>query len=58
MGQVLRPIDAIDHTYAVFFKFFHRKLVKKRLWVDAKTLVFNRGMTYQTKEKGIIKVSI
>ncbi len=24
---------------------------------DAKTPVFNRGMTYQTKEKGLTKVS-
>jgi hypothetical protein len=30
----------------------------KRLQVDNKAPVFNRGITYQTKEKGLIKVSI
>jgi hypothetical protein len=28
------------------------------IWGSLKTPVFNRGMTYQTKEKGLIKVSI
>jgi hypothetical protein len=31
---------------------------RKRSWVNAKNPVFYRGMPYQTKEKGIIKVSI
>jgi hypothetical protein len=42
----------------VFFNVFHCQNYRKRSWVDAKTPVFNRGMTYQTKEKGLIKVSI
>ncbi len=37
---------------------FHRQNRRKRSWVNAKTPVFNRGMTYQTKEKGLTKVSI
>jgi hypothetical protein len=41
-----------------FFDVFHRQNHRKRSWVDAKTPVFNRGMTYQTKEEGLIKVSI
>ncbi len=41
-----------------FFYVFHRQNRKKRSCVDAKTPVFNRGMTYQMKEKGLIKVSI
>ncbi len=41
-----------------FFNVFHHQNCRKRLRVDAKTPVFNRGMTYQTKEKGLIKVSI
>ena len=42
----------------VFYKFFHRQLVQKNLQVDDKAPVFNRGITYQTKEKGLIKVGI
>ncbi len=37
---------------------FHRQNCRKTSQVDAKTPVFNGGMTYQTKEKGLIKVSI
>ncbi len=46
------------HGYDGFFRCFHRQNHRKRSRVDAKTPVFNRGMTYQTKEKGLIKVSI
>ena len=42
----------------IFFEFFLRQLVQKRLQVDAKVPVFNRGITYQMKEKGLIKVSL
>jgi hypothetical protein len=41
-----------------FFYVFHHQNYRKRYRVDAKTPVFNRGVTYQTKEKGFIKVSI
>ncbi len=41
-----------------FPMFFHRQNRRKRSQVNAKTPVFNRGMTYQTKEKGLTKVSI
>jgi hypothetical protein len=41
-----------------FFGVFHCQNCRKRSRVNAKTPVFNRGMTYQMKEKGLIKVSI
>jgi hypothetical protein len=41
-----------------FFLCFHRQNRRKRSRVDTKTPVFNRGMTYQTKEKGLTKVTI
>ncbi len=41
-----------------FFWCFHCQNCRKRSWVDAKTPVFNRGMTYQSKQKGLTKVSI
>jgi hypothetical protein len=41
-----------------FFLCFHCQNRRKRSWVDAKTPVFNRGMTYQSKQKGLIKLSI
>ncbi len=41
-----------------FFWCFHCQYHRKRSRVDAKTPVFNKGMTYQTKEKGLTKVSI
>jgi hypothetical protein len=41
-----------------FFLMFSRQYRRKRSWVDAKTPVFNRGMTNRTKEKGLSKVSI
>ncbi len=41
-----------------FFLCFHCQNRRKRSRVDAKTPVFNRGMTYQSKQKGLTKVSI
>ncbi len=46
IGQVLRPIMTIGHACAVFFDVFTVKTVEKRSQVDAKSLVFNRGITY------------
>ncbi len=51
--------DNINWTWLQwFFWCFHRQNHTKRSWVDAKTPVFNRGMTYQSKQKGLTKVSI
>ncbi len=51
--------DCINWTWLRrFFLCFHRQNRRKRSQVDAKTPVFNRGMTYQTKEKGLTKVTI
>jgi hypothetical protein len=51
--------DNINRTWLRhFFKCFHRQNHRKRSRVDAKTPVFNRGMTYQLKQKGLTKVSI
>ncbi len=41
-----------------FFWCFHCQCHWKRSRVDAKTPVFNRGMTYQSKQKGLTKVSV
>ncbi len=41
-----------------FFLMFSSSNHRKRSQVNAKNPVFNRGMTYQTQEKGLIKVSI
>ncbi len=37
---------------------FHCQNCRKRSQVNAKNPVFNKGMTYQTKEKGLIKMSM
>jgi hypothetical protein len=58
IGQVLRPIVPIGHACAIFLQVFSSLTHTKRSQVDAKAPVFNRGITYQTKEKGLIKVSI
>jgi hypothetical protein len=51
--------DKIKGTWLhQFFYVFHRQNRRKRLRANAKTPVFNRGLTYQTKEKGLTKVSI
>ncbi len=41
-----------------FFDVFQCQNRRKRSRGDAKTPIFNGAMTYQTKEKGLIKVSI
>ncbi len=41
-----------------FFWCVHRQNRRKRSRVNAKNPVFNKGMTCQTKEKGLMKVSI
>jgi hypothetical protein len=41
-----------------FFLVFSSSTCTKRSQVDATVPVFNRGITYQTKEKGLVKVSI
>ncbi len=51
--------DNINRTWSrCIFWCFNRQNRRKRSRVDAKTPVFNRGMTYQTKEKGLTKVNI
>jgi hypothetical protein len=51
--------DNINWTWLRhFFLCFHRQNHRKRSRVDAKTPVFNEGMTHQTKEKGLTKVTI
>ncbi len=58
IGQVLWPIVGIGHACAGFLQVFSSSTCTKRSQVDAKAPVFNRGITYQMKEKGLIKVSI
>ncbi len=41
-----------------FFPGFSLSTCTKRLQIDAKAPVFNRDILYQTKEKGLIKMSI
>jgi hypothetical protein len=51
--------DNINQTWLrQFFLCFHCQNRRKRSRVDAKIPVFNRGMTYQTKEKGLTKVTL
>jgi hypothetical protein len=58
IGQVLQPIVAIGQAYLGFFQVFSLSTCTKRSQVDAKAPGFNRGITYQMKEKGLIKVGI
>ncbi len=58
IGRVLQPIVAIGQAYLNFFCIFSSSTCKKRSRDNAKAPVFNKGITYQTKEKGLIKVSI
>ncbi len=46
IGQVLRPIMTISHACAGFFQCFHCQNHRKRMHIDAKAPVFNRGITY------------
>ncbi len=51
--------DNINWTWLLFFfLMFSLSNHRKRSRVDAKTPVFNRGMTYQLKQKGLTKLSI
>ena len=58
IGRVLQLIVAIGHACAGFLQVFSSSTCTKRLQVNAKAPVFDRGITYKTKEKGLIKVSI
>jgi hypothetical protein len=58
IGRVLQPIVAIGQAYLGFFQVFSLSTCTKRSRVDAKAPIFNKGVTYQMKEKGLIKVSI
>jgi hypothetical protein len=55
--RVLRPIKTIGHACASFLQVFSSSTCTKRSQVNAKAPVFNRGITYQAKEKGLTKVS-
>ncbi len=46
------------HGYDGFFKCFSLSTRWKRSQVESRAPVSNRGITYQTKEKGLTKVSI
>jgi hypothetical protein len=51
--------DNINRTWLRrFFLCFYHQNRRKRSRVDTKTPVFNRGMTYKTKETGLTKVTI
>jgi hypothetical protein len=58
IGQVLRPIVTIGQAYLSFFQVSSLSTCTKRSRADAKAPVFNKGVTYQMKEKGLIKMSI
>jgi hypothetical protein len=58
IGRVSWPIVAIGQAYLDFFLVSSSSTRTKRSRVDAKAPVFNKGITYQMKEKGLIKVSI
>jgi hypothetical protein len=58
IGQTLRPLVAMGQAYLGFSQIFSRSTHTKRSQVDAKAPDFNKGITYQMKEKGLIKVSI
>ena len=58
IGRVLRPTDTCGHSFFVFLRVFSSSTRIKTLPVESKAPVFNRGITYQTKEKGLTKVRI
>jgi hypothetical protein len=58
LGEYYAPKHNGDMAMMVFFLFFHHQNRRKRSRVNTKNPVFNRGMTYQTKVKGLMKVSI
>ncbi len=54
----IMPNNIVRTWLQRFFLCFHHQNRRKRSRVDARNPVFNRGITYQTKEKGLIKLSI
>jgi hypothetical protein len=54
----IMPNNMVGTWLRWFFLCFHCQNCRKRSQVDVKNPVFNRGMTYQIKDKGFIKVSI
>ncbi len=56
IGQVLRPIMTIGHACAGFFYVFIVKTVEKGCRSTLRPLFSRGAITYQTKEKGLIKV--
>jgi hypothetical protein len=54
----ITPDNMVGTWLRRVFLCFHRQNRRKRSRVDAKNPVFNKGMTYQTREKGLRKVSI
>ncbi len=58
IGRVMRPTVAIGQAYLGFYGVFSSSTRTKRSRVDTKAPVFNKGVTCQMKEKGLIKVSI
>ncbi len=54
----IMPNNIVRTPQRHFFLCFYRQNRRKRSRVDAKNPVFNRGMTYQMKEKGLINLSI
>ncbi len=54
----IMPDNIVGTWLQRFFLCFYCQNHRKRSRVDAKNPVFNRGMTYRTKEKGLIKVNI
>jgi hypothetical protein len=54
----IMPDNIMGSWLQHFVLCFHCQNRRKRSRVDAKNPVFNRGMTYQMKEKGLMKVSI
>ncbi len=57
-GEYYVRLHKWDMAMTFVFDVFHCQNRRKRSRVDAKNPVFNRSMTHQTKEKGLIKVSI
>ncbi len=52
-------VKSIKGTWlCCFFLMFSSSTIWKRSWVELKAPVFNRGITYQMKEKGLTKVCI
>jgi hypothetical protein len=57
IGQVLWPMEAIGHANTGIVNVFHCQNHRKRLLVDAKAPVFNRGIKYQTEGKDLTNMT-